>query len=191
MLWCIQPTRCRQQKIVVLRVTKKHSKIHAYVHTSFTYYFETISQTAILWSKYNDRRAGTVCWQSWPPQSRWSAEMTSVWTVSSLTATPSLFFPLTWRGKIVPTDGSFYLQRPGRAAPLPVTRQWHFVKQDKVVRALAPDNHALFLIIFLSMWFAWWKLFTDHTYVWSIHTSINPPQNGRNVLEYQTLKKNN
>lgn len=77
----------------------------------------------------------------------------------------------------------------GRAAPLPVTRQWHFVKQDKVIRALAPDSHILFLNIFLSMWFACWKLIADHTYVWSIHTSVYPPQNGENILEYQTLKK--
>lgn len=62
-------------------------------------------------------------------QSRWSAEMTTVWTVSRSAGEEDR--PHWWQ---------LLSAAARRAVPPSVTRQCHFVKQDKVILAPAPDN---------------------------------------------------
>lgn len=97
------------------------------------------------------KRTSPLCWQSWPlifgGQLKWHSGQSRS-AAAAAAATPPSLLPLTcWWAS--PTDGSFYLQWPEEAEPPPVMRNWHFVKQDKVLLPLTTDNYSQ-----LWLWFA-------------------------------------
>lgn len=119
---------------------KKHWKLFSFCYRSM------LTCTC----KYTNRRAGIVCWQSWPPIQvvRWNDRVDSVTLSSHPISLPSFNLP----GRIAHWWQPLSAMAR-RTMPLPVTRQWHFLKQDKVITKLAPDNR--FSIDFqLWVWFA-------------------------------------